>query len=225
MTAKYKAAVFDLDGTLADTVESLMTSVNLVMEEFGHSGYGPEDIKVFVGDGAKTLMERAFHAAGDDAHAEEGYLRYREIFKEYKSYKVTLYEGMKETLWKLKSMGIRLAVVTNKPHADAVGVVNRLAGENFFDVICGQSEERPKKPDPAGALYVAEKMQVSCGECIYFGDTNVDMQTGNAAGMFTVGVLWGFRTKEELLENHAQLLIEKPEEIVGLFTGQTTSGT
>ena len=132
-------------------------------------------------------------------------------------YHVRPFDGMPETLQKLKEQGIFLAVCSNKPHEEAIYVTEAIYGKGIFDRIQGQTREIPRKPAPDGALRIAEKLKVLPGECMYFGDTNTDMQTGRAAGMFTVGVTWGFRTRQELIENHAMALIDAPEEILQLI--------
>lgn len=128
-------------------------------------------------------------------------------------YKVVPYEGMPETLKELKKHGMKLAVCSNKPHPAAVKVIAQLFGEEF-DMVVGQSDAIRRKPAPDGPLMVAEKFGVKPEECMYVGDTSTDMQTGKAAGMFTVGALWGFRDRKELNENGADLVAEKPVDLV-----------
>lgn len=214
-----KACIFDLDGTLADTIESIAWSCN---EALAVCGLGPlpvKDYQYYAGDGAKVLVERALKAAGDSQlkHFEKVYDVYSEFFRKDCTYKVSVFDGMFEALEAMKQKGIRLAVLSNKPHDRAVDVVNKLFGENYFDMVQGQTDSIPRKPSPAGALKIAEKFGVRPDQCMYVGDTNTDMQTGNAAGMYTIGVLWGFRTREELEENHAHDIAEHPAQLVSLL--------
>ena len=214
-----KACIFDLDGTLADTLESMSISANQVIEPLGYAPLPTENFRYYAGDGAKTLVERVLRDAGDKnlVHLEEVYQAYCEIFDRDCTYKVVVFDGMKEILKKLKAMGVKLAVFSNKPHAQTRTVISNLFGDNLFDWVQGQQDGIEKKPDPSGALKIAEIFEVRPEECMYIGDTNVDMMTGNRAGMFTVGVLWGFRDRKELMDNHAHALAEKPEDLIRLY--------
>lgn len=166
-------------------------------------------------------MERCLRDCGDEnlSHLDEGEQLYIEIFAENPLYHVVPYEGMVETLKKLKEKGVRLAVCTNKPHQAAVETVEGIFGREIFDGIQGQCETVRRKPAPDGPLRMAELFSAKPEECVYVGDTWTDMKTGKAAGMYTVGVLWGFRDREELEENHADLIISRPEELLELFQG------
>ena len=214
-----KACIFDLDGTLANTLESMSVSANQVIEPFVYAPLPTENFKYYAGDGARILVERVLRDAGDQdlIHLEEVYQAYSAIFDQDCTYKVTVYDGMEETLEKIKSMGIKLAVLSNKPHAQTKKVISNLFGDELFDWVQGQQEGIEKKPDPSGALAIAKAFGVKPEECMYVGDTNVDMMTGNRAGMFTVGVLWGFRDRKELIEHHAHALAEKPEDLMRLL--------
>ena len=217
----YKACIFDLDGTIEDTVESIAHTANQVLEHFSLPAQPVEDYRYFAGDGADLMIERAMTAAGGDLGClEEGQAMFRELFAKDPLYKVKAYDGMKETLTELKRRGAALAVFSNKPHGAAVKAVKAVYGKGFFQVIQGQEERLPRKPAPDGAWEVAHRLGVLPEECVYLGDTNTDMQTGNAAGMYTVGVLWGFRDRKELEENHARIIIEKPEEILTVYGGK-----
>lgn len=211
-----KACIFDLDGTLANTLESMSVSANQVIEPFGYAPLPAENFKYYAGDGARTLVERVLRDAGDQdlIHLEEVYQAYSAIFDQDCTYKVTVYDGMGETLEKIKSMGVKLAVLSNKPHAQTKKVISNLFGDELFDWVQGQQEGIEKKPNPSGALAIAKAFGVKPEECMYVGDTNVDMMTGNRAGMFTVGVLWGFRDRKELMNHHAHALAEKPEDLI-----------
>lgn len=212
-----KACLFDLDGTLADTLESMAYVANIIMKKFELNELPVENFKYYSGEGANMLMRRCLKDAGDPelTHFEEGQRIYREMFAADPMYKVTHYEGMPETLAELKRRGIKLAVCSNKPHAAAVKVID-LMFPGLFDMVLGQSENVPRKPSPAGPLMIAEKFGVKPSECMYTGDTKTDMLTGKAAGMFTVGALWGFRTREELETNGADAVAERPSQLLEL---------
>lgn len=218
----YKVCIFDLDGTLADTVASLAYNGNRALEALGLKTHPEERYQYFAGDGSDELVRRCLKASGDEKleHFEEMRKIYGEFFKEGCMYHVKPFDGMVEALEEIKKYGVKIAVLSNKPHENTIKVVETLFGKNFFDHIQGQQEGIPRKPSPIGALHIAEVFHVKKEECLYFGDTNTDMQTGKAAGMKTVGVTWGFRTKEELEENHADFLIDAPKEIVSLLKGE-----
>ena len=211
-----KAVLFDLDGTLVDSLESISSASNKVLRELGLKDLPKENYKYYCGDGAAVLVHRFLHDSGDEdgQFFDKAYALYQEIFKEDCTYKVTIYNGIKDLLTLLKENQIKVAVVSNKPHARTIDVVTKLFGEGIFDVVIGQREGIDKKPDPAGALEAARLLGVLPEECAFVGDTNVDMQTGTNAGMFRIGVLWGFRTREELVENGADEIVQNPVQIV-----------
>ncbi len=213
-----KGIIFDLDGTLSNTLESLTISGNLALERLGLPGFDKDRYRYFVGDGADELVRRMLIASGDTECERYDELRaaYRETFSQYADYKVTVYDGMPETLKALRSKGFKLAVLSNKPHKQAIEVVHKLYGEDIFDHIQGKVKEIKRKPSPDGALYVANTLGLKPEDILYVGDTSTDMKTGKSAGMYTIGVLWGFRDRTELEENGADIIISKPEEILGL---------
>lgn len=213
-----KACIFDLDGTLADTVESIAVATNRALADVGLGPLPTPNYKYYAGDGAKTLIERALRDCGDTAleHFQKVYDIYSEFFKKDCTFKVTVFDGIRETLAGLKERGIKIAVLSNKPHERTLDVIRSLFGDDVFDRVQGQIEGILRKPDPEGALLTAKNLGVLPEECMYIGDTNVDMQTGNAAGMYTVGVLWGFRSRAELEENNAHHIVAHPTELLAL---------
>lgn len=212
-----KACVFDLDGTLADTIESMAYIANAIMRKFGLKELPAENFKYYCGEGATMLMKRCLKDAGDLelVHLEEGQRLYRDMFAENPMYKVVAYEGIMETLQQLKLRGIKLAVCSNKPHPATIKVIETMF-PGMFEMVLGQSDDIARKPAPDGALKIASYLQVQPEECMYIGDTKTDMQTGKAAGMYTVGVLWGFRDRRELEENHADVIVEVPCDLLKL---------
>lgn len=211
-----KAVIFDLDGTLADTIASITYCGNLALSRFGLPSFGEEDYKHFVGDGAAMLIRRALLAAGDERleHFDEVYETYLEIFAKDCMYQVKPYEGICALLEELKRLSVRIAVLSNKPDRDSLRVVEALFGKGYFDFVQGQREDIPRKPDPAGVYRIMEAFVLPAGDFLYVGDSGVDMKTGRAAGIFTVGVLWGFRDRKELVENGADAVISKPLELL-----------
>lgn len=215
-----KAVIFDLDGTLADTIASITYCGNLALSRFGLSSFGEEDYKHFVGDGAAMLIRRALLAAGDERleHFDEVYETYLEIFAKDCMYQVKPYEGICALLEELKRLSVRIAVLSNKPDRDSLRVVEALFGKGYFDFVQGQRADIPRKPDPAGVYRIMEAFVLPAGDFLYVGDSGVDMKTGRAAGIFTVGVLWGFRDRKELVENGADAVISKPLELLSHLT-------
>ncbi|RDU23370.1 HAD family hydrolase [Anaerosacchariphilus polymeriproducens] len=214
----YKAYIFDLDGTLADTIKSIAYTANRTLEYFGYQPHKESDYNYFVGDGAPVLIERALKAAGDtDCKDYEKVLKkFREFFRKDSLYQVKAYSGIPEALEVIKNRGYKIAVLSNKPHDNTIDVVKFLFGNDYFDYVKGHTQDVPKKPNPQGALLIAEELGIKPEECIYVGDTNTDMQTGNSAQMYTVGVLWGFRDRKELEDNFAKCIITEPEELLTL---------
>ena len=217
----YKCCIFDLDGTLINSIYALNRTINLTLERMG---YGPVDeahTKVFVGDGYEKFGERALVYSGDlDLERLERALAvYREVFRENCLYRIEAYDGMRELLEYLKGRGIKIAVLTNKAHAQAVKNIEMVYGAGYFDLITGEHEGLKRKPDPAGALYTARTLDARREECLYFGDTNTDMRTGIAAGMDTVGVTWGFRDRAELEAFKPKYLVDHPSQVIDILEG------
>lgn len=213
-----KAAIFDLDGTLADTLESMAYVANTIMRRFGLKEMPVDNFRYYCGEGANMLMRRCLKDAGDPelTRFDEGQRLYREMFAADPMYKVTHYPGMPETLKELKKRGVRLAVCSNKPHAAAVKVIAQMFGDDF-DLVIGQSDAIRRKPAPDGPLKVAGEFGVRPEECMYVGDTRTDMLTGKAAGMFTVGALWGFRDRDELMSSGADIIAERPADLLKIY--------
>ncbi|MDO4311476.1 MAG: HAD family hydrolase [Eubacteriales bacterium] len=211
-----KACIFDLDGTLTDTLESLVYSVNESLKEMGLSAISDRQCESFVGNGARYLMERSLEAAGDmgAARIEEAMQVYGRIFGANCTYHVTPYDGIPEMLNALKENGVRLAVLSNKPHSQTVNVVQTIFGKECFDYIQGQTDSIPRKPDPAGVYYLIEKMGVPKTECLYIGDSEVDIATGKAAGVKSIGVEWGFRSRQVLVDAGAEHIISAPDQLL-----------
>lgn len=218
----YKVCIFDLDGTLTDTLESLTYSVNATLSELGLSQITDEQCKAFVGSGARKLIERSLKAAGDPEllHVEKAMEVYGRIFKENCTYHVAPYEGIVELLDTLKALGVSLAVLSNKPHLQTKDVVATFFGTDTFTCVQGQQEEIPRKPDPTAVFMIAKELNVATEECLYIGDSDVDMQTGKAAGVTTIGVTWGFRSREILKENGAVYIVDKAQEIISIVKGE-----
>ena len=211
-----KACIFDLDGTLTDTLDSLEYSVNETMKQIHMPQITKEQCRDFVGNGAKVLIEKALKAGGDEAldRLDEAMEVYGRVFDENCTYKVVPYKGIERMLETLKKQGIRLAVLSNKPDRQVGHVIKEIFGEGIFDWIQGQKEGVPRKPDPSAALDIADRLGTEIAETAYIGDSEVDAATGKNAGLKTIGVLWGFRDRKTLETAGADHLIERPEELL-----------
>lgn len=210
-----KAVIFDLDGTLADTLTTIAYFANQALETYGFSAIPKEKYRYMVGNGAKILVQRMMHESGDDSPEsfDKVYPLYNQTYDDNFLYLTAPYEGIPEILAKLKKAGVKMAVLSNKPHPTTSKVVKALFGDDTFDLVCGQKEGVPLKPDPAALFGIMKELGVTAEETVYVGDTAADMKTGKSAGVWTVGVLWGFRDEKELRDNHADAIISKAEEL------------
>lgn len=217
-----KAAIFDLDGTLSDSIASIKYCGDRALADVGVGSFPESDYKYFVGDGAANLIKRALVAAGDTelSKFEVAFARYKEYFAVDCMYQVKPYEGIPELLKALKRQGIKLTVLSNKPHLQTIDVIHSLFGEECFDIIQGQKDGIPIKPDPSGAFEIMKALDVKPEEVLYLGDTATDMKTGKSAGAFTIGVLWGFREVNELKEANADEIIKHPLEVFNYIKGK-----
>ncbi len=210
-----RGIIFDLDGTLLDTLGDLVNAANATLAQYGFPGHSAAAYRYFVGDGLMTLMERIVPAGNrsplEIAACMDTFLQ---IYGKSWDLQSRPYPGIMEMLQQLQAAGLKLGVLSNKPHSFTQLCVNRFFPEDTFDFVFGHREIVPKKPDPAGALEIAALMEIPPAHILYVGDTATDMQTGNKAGMFTIGVLWGFRERLELAENKAGKIISHPSEIV-----------
>lgn len=210
-----KACIFDLDGTLLDTIPTISYYCNLTLEEFGFAPLDAEEYKYLAGNGAKLLLERMIDRVGGDKekYFDKMFKFYNKAYDRDVSYGTKPFDGIPEMLGELKTMGIATCVLSNKPDFAAREVIKRFLG-SLIDVTHGGRDGVALKPSTEGIDEILAEIGVSADECLYIGDTSVDMQTGKNAGMYTVGVLWGFRKRDELEENGADVIIVHPSEIV-----------
>jgi len=206
--------IFDLDGTLLDTLRDLAETGNDVLLRLGFSGHEIDDYRQFVGDGMRMLVKRMLPPGVADKVVDEGLRLFREIYKEHWQRNCCLYEGIGAMLAALKNNSIQFSVLSNKPHAFTVQFCDQFFPEKPFSAVRGQQDGFPKKPHPDGALELAAIMGSSPADVFFVGDSNVDMKTAANAGMTAVGVSWGFRGVEELRENGADIIIYEPLELL-----------
>lgn len=213
----FEAVIFDLDGTLLNTLEDIAESMNRILIRHGYKVHELYKYRKFIGDGADMLVERALPDNKNNAEKIKLLAEFREEYDRNMDVKTRPYDGISELLGDLTARTKKLAVLSNKPHAATERCVNDFFPGHFFEIVLGQKDEIPKKPDPTGALLVAEYMKVSPEQILYIGDTGIDMRTGVSAGMCPVGAIWGYRDEKELRDNGARFLISKPGEILDLL--------
>lgn len=208
-----KAVLFDLDGTLANSLSDLADSTNYALSEMGFPTHEREEYKYLVGDGIPKLIERALPVGEKTEENKKKCLDiFMERYKEHYHDKTVAYDGIPDMLSKLKEGGLKIAVISNKAEEMAVKVVEKLFG-GMFDVVAGKREGFPTKPDPALTLEVIRQLGVKPQECVLVGDSGMDMAAAVNAGAAPVGVLWGFRLEDELIKNGAEYTIKSPAEI------------
>lgn len=219
MNNPYTCCIFDLDGTIINTIHALTYTTNLVLERFGLGPVSEKAMMQMVGNGYKKQMERSLLACGDTQlrYFEESLPLYQELFRQHCLYQLEPYPGMREMLERMKKAGMKLAVLTNKPHQRGIETVEAVYGKGFFAYILGEQEGIPKKPDPTGAFIVMEELGVRPEECLYMGDTNTDMETAANAGLDAVGAVWGFRGREELEAFHPKFIAEEPLDVADML--------
>lgn len=206
-----KGCLFDLDGTLVNSLEDLAMSTNIVLKNHHLPEHDISEYNQFVGNGVRKLMERALGEKHID-RIEECLSEFQSIYQEHCLDHTHPYPGIKDLISTLHQAGIQLAVVTNKPHHIAVKIVEELF-PNMFISIMGQQDLYPIKPHPESVFLALMAMGLSKNDCYFIGDSNVDIDTGYNADMETIGVCWGFRGRKELEEAGADFVVENAEEI------------
>ena len=211
----YKAAVFDLDGTLVNSLDDLADSANATLRAHSFPVHEVEVYRYFVGNGSRKLIERILpeEYAADMAFVEQFMSDYKDCYAQNLLQKTKPYDGIMEMLAELRRRGIPMAVCTNKHQSAAETIVEALFPHDTFWEIIGDQEGLPRKPDPQKVLRIMKNFGVTGEQTAYFGDTSVDMDTARNAGAFAVGVLWGFRPREELVAHGADILLTHPMEL------------
>ena len=211
----YEAAIFDLDGTLVNSLDDLANNANDTLHAYGFPVHEVEAYRYFVGNGSRKLIERILpekHAT-DMAFVEQFMSEYKDCYARNLLQKTKPYDGIMEMLEELRRRGIPMAVCTNKHQSAAEMIVKTLFPHGIFQEIIGDQEGLPRKPDPQKVLRIMRDFGVTGEQTAYFGDTDVDMDTARNAGAFAVGVLWGFRAREELVAHGADILLTHPMEL------------
>ena len=213
---KIRAVLFDLDGTLADTLADLAHATNWALAQVGCPAHPVESYRYMVGDGARQLCARALPADKQELQHEVTRLM-RQDYNLHCFVLTTLYPGIPELVAALGKRGLTPAVLSNKPDDFTKRTIAHYFQPSPFAIVRGQLPNVPLKPDPTAALQIAQELGIPPAHWLYLGDTNTDMRTARAAGMHAVGVLWGFRDRDELVGSGAEHVVAKPEEVLALL--------
>lgn len=214
-----KAIVFDLDGTIADTIEAIAKAVNMTMRYFGYPTHDVETVRRAVGNGATTLIKRLIPSELSDDNKLIMTVRYKydEMYALTYMETTETYDGIKEALHSLKrDLGIKIAVFSNKQDEYVKNLTKQYFPDDTVSVARGQTD-LPIKPDTAGLMKILEELNVSTDECIFVGDSGVDVETAKNANMDFIGVSWGFWGRERLAESGARTIIDRPEEFLSII--------
>ena len=212
-----KAVIFDLDGTLIDSLEDLANSVNQTLSEFGFNTHEINAYKHFIGDGVKILLKRATNEETDEETIEKLHQRFKVIYKKEIDSKTKVYEGIYELLENLEKINYPKAILSNKPHNFTLDCMDNFFSNYSFVNISGQKDTIAKKPDAQAALLIAKQLNKDVRDIYFVGDTKIDMQTAKNAGMKAIGVLWGFRDEKELKDNGADFIVSNTDELYNIL--------
>lgn len=212
-----KGCIFDMDGTTVNTIDSIAYFANNALKAYNLPSIEAERYKIMVGSGARVLLERMFEFLNaDKTHFEEVYKLYNESYDNDFLYLTKPYDKIPELLKSLKEKGIKTAILSNKPHQTALKVSDALFGSEIVDICYGGRDGIALKPDPEAAIMLLDELGIKKEECLYIGDTSVDMQTAKNAGLTAIGVLWGFRGREELENSGADYIVQSPDDILNI---------
>ncbi|MEZ6117947.1 MAG: HAD family hydrolase [Pirellulaceae bacterium] len=218
VTKKYRAILFDLDGTLLNTLADLANSVNAVLDELEYSQHPIDRFPAFIGDGVGNLFRRALPGGEFAGHSEsliaDCVARFQRVYGDWWNRDSSLYDGIDSMLDELVAANFQLAVLSNKPHDFTKKCVAHYFSQWPFEVVLGQRSGVPRKPDPQAPLEIAQQLGVAPTECAFVGDSDIDMQTGVNSQMLPIGVAWGFRSQQELIDAGAVTVLQTPGELL-----------
>ncbi len=213
---KYDTIIFDLDGTLLNTLDDLADSVNEVLKNEGYPQRSKDEVREFIGDGIKMLMERSLPQGTTEAEVLRCLERFRDIYRENMENQTRPYDGIPELLKGLKDKGIRTGVVSNK-HDEATKAMCRLFFGDDIEVAIGDNHKRKKKPEPDNVYEALLQLEAKKETTLYVGDSHVDMRTAKNAGLKCVGVTWGYRSREVLIAEGADYIADEPKQLIELI--------
>ena len=213
---RYDTVIFDLDGTLLNTLEDLTDSVNMVLKNEGYAPRTKEDVREFIGNGVKMLMERSLPPGTTEEEVLRCLSLFRPVYLKNMQNKTKPYDGIPAVLEKLKEMGVKVGVVSNKPH-EATQEICRQYFHGNIDAAIGDNADRRNKPDPDNVYEALKQLGAEKDRTLYAGDSDIDMYTAQNAGLDSVGVTWGYRSLETLAEAGADYIIDEPERLIDLI--------
>ncbi len=216
MIFMYKAVIFDLDGTLLDSVDDIVYTLNQTLEQFSVAPVSREQTVSYIGNGASELVRLAIGLKNEGRLAEI-LACYKKAYAASDSSRTKVFEGEMQALLKMQAAGVKLAVLTNKPHAVAVKSIKQFFGGLNFDCVQGQQEGMPLKPATQGLLKILEDMGVSKRECLFVGDGEADVAVAQNAGVDCASVLWGYRTREQLEKIGAKIFVSSFGELLKII--------
>lgn len=214
---KKKAIIFDLDGTLIDSIKDIALCANQVLEELGYKTHKLDDYRKFVGDGALMLITNSLPKNTDNETIAKALELFKKIYGDTIHENTKPYSGIYEMLKALKNSEYKLTVLSNKPHPFTIEFIDYFFGNFPFVEIHGQKENIPKKPHPKGALNIIDALKLSKEEIIFIGDTPTDIKTAQNAGVLCIGVAWGYRGAQELIDAKANFVVKTPYELTELL--------
>lgn len=212
-----KGIIFDLDGTLIHSVADICAFSNRMLKKFGYPTHSLDKYIDWIGDGARKLIERACPKDIDAETFEQLFSEYLHIYEHDIHTESFLYEGISELLDRLNATKVPMAILTNKPHKVMLKTIESYFQKWDFVAVEGQQDGKPKKPDPAGALEIAKLMQLEPSDMAFIGDSAVDVNTGNAAGMTSICILDGYETRENIIAAQPNIMLEKHKELLSIL--------
>ncbi|MBQ8426945.1 MAG: HAD family hydrolase [Clostridia bacterium] len=212
-----KLVIFDLDGTLLDTLADIYENINIMLDKFGYPLKTIEQIRQYIGNGAKKLVERSLPDTATESDILECLAFYNDVYTNCGSPKTKLYDGVGEVLLQLKDRGFKLAILTNKPQPTTNEVYKKYLAEYNFDMVVGQSFGKKIKPDPETTLEIMNKLGAGRKSTYFIGDGETDIQVANNARVNGVAVLWGFRDKEQLSNAGAKVFATEPKQLLSII--------
>ncbi len=212
---KKRGIIFDLDGTLLDTLEDIAISTNFVLQKFEKKRIPVEDYRYLVGEGALKLMQDILPDASDEEIKKALAMYEKHYFVQYNK-NTKLYDGISKLLTFLQKRGFKMAILSNKPNSFTKLCAIKYLRNWDFKVVYGIRDKVARKPDPAGAVEIMKELHIKPEECLFMGDTKIDMLTAKSANIDSIGVLWGFRDKKELIENGAKYVVAHPNDVIRL---------
>jgi phosphoglycolate phosphatase len=218
MYKKHKAIIFDLDGTLINSIPDIADSMNEVLLKYGYQQYNYDQYKYFVGNGIRKLVERCVPPEhSTPKNIDDIFRTMIEVYGNNCLTKTRVYDGIFDLLDSLHTKRVKMAILSNKTDNITQKIYESLFHDRHFDITLGATNKFPKKPNPQSARYIAASLSVSPDEVFYLGDTSIDMETACAAGFFPAGASWGFRPAEELISFGAKYIANTPADCLRFF--------